>query len=192
MIRHDLNACLSVPVELLVREADGGFVEVIYNLPSSLILNDQNNSNGELREAVVFLDGKLADLAKTITGVWKEIQRRWIARPSLMPRLMGWINWRGYRSTRTNPFKHTAITSSQCDDTEHCNRSNPWHPEPLCPCWSRQPSFQCSFPMQTHHILFQFQTPCNHQMEWTCKSQHNPRTNQTRLTSAQSCTYSPK
>lgn len=69
MIKHDLNACLSVPVELLVREADGGFVEVIYNLPSSLILNDQNNSNGELREAVVFLDGKLADLAKTITGV---------------------------------------------------------------------------------------------------------------------------
>lgn len=68
IIKYDLNACLAVPVELLVREANGA-VEVTYNLPSSLIVNETNAQSEELRAATAGLDQKLAALVENITAV---------------------------------------------------------------------------------------------------------------------------
>ncbi|KAH8804974.1 hypothetical protein F5884DRAFT_797980 [Xylogone sp. PMI_703] len=67
MIRHDLNAGLCVPIELLIKELDGGKgTELVYFLPSSLIasINDDNN----LKDAAKILDAKFERLLEQVTN----------------------------------------------------------------------------------------------------------------------------
>jgi uncharacterized protein (DUF302 family) len=67
MIRHDLNAGLFVPVELLLIErAEGRGTSVLYVRPSSLIAIE--TASDELRAAVHALDEKLSALVTAITG----------------------------------------------------------------------------------------------------------------------------
>lgn len=65
MIRHDITAALFAPVELLLYENESGAGSTItYNLPSSLMVLDENRP---LLEAVWALDRKLAALMEQVT-----------------------------------------------------------------------------------------------------------------------------
>lgn len=65
MLQHDLNAALSVPVEiLLLEDADKKGTSVVYFAPSSLIASI--NKKEELLAAVNILDEKLAALVTYI------------------------------------------------------------------------------------------------------------------------------
>jgi len=67
MIRHDVNAGLFVPVELLLTEqSEGRGASVLYVRPSSLIAVD--TASVELRAAVRVLDEKLSALVDDITA----------------------------------------------------------------------------------------------------------------------------
>jgi uncharacterized protein (DUF302 family) len=65
MIRHDITAALFAPVELLLYESESGVGStIIYDLPSSLMVLDENP---QLLEAAKALDQKLAALVEQIT-----------------------------------------------------------------------------------------------------------------------------
>jgi hypothetical protein len=67
MLKLDSVAGLAVPVEILVREVekDGNVsVEVVWNLPSALIIGGDGDGDEGLREAAKLLDGKLEALLK--------------------------------------------------------------------------------------------------------------------------------
>ena len=65
MIRHDLEAALFAPVELLlVEDENHEGVTVIYDLPSSLMVTRENTP---LLEAATALDAKLKDLVIEVT-----------------------------------------------------------------------------------------------------------------------------
>jgi uncharacterized protein (DUF302 family) len=65
MLKRELTAGLSVPVEILVMEKEKNVgTEVAYNLPSSLIAGF--NKDEELLAAVKILDGKLEGLVRHI------------------------------------------------------------------------------------------------------------------------------
>lgn len=65
MIRHDITAGLFAPVELLLYENESGAgCTIIYDLPSSLMVLDENQP---LLEAAKALDQKLANLMAQIT-----------------------------------------------------------------------------------------------------------------------------
>ena len=67
MIRHDLEAALFVPVELLlVEDENREGVTVIYDLPSSLMVTTRENP--PLLEAAAALDAKLQDLITEVTS----------------------------------------------------------------------------------------------------------------------------
>jgi len=67
MIRHDLEAALFVPVELLlVEDENREGVTVIYDLPSSLMVTTRENP--PLLEAAAALDAKLQDLVTEVTS----------------------------------------------------------------------------------------------------------------------------
>ena len=67
MIRHDLNAGLFAPVELLLTENEGGEGStLLYVLPSSLIALD--DAQAELRAAAQALDAKLDALVRHATA----------------------------------------------------------------------------------------------------------------------------
>lgn len=67
MLRHDLNAGLFVPVELLLKDLpEGKGTAVIYVLPSSLIAGV--NTDDRLKEAAQSLDAKLEALVQYITS----------------------------------------------------------------------------------------------------------------------------
>jgi uncharacterized protein (DUF302 family) len=65
MIRHDLNAALFVPVELMITEEEDGGSALTYVVPSSLMVVENNEP---LREAALDLDVKLSALAKKVTA----------------------------------------------------------------------------------------------------------------------------
>jgi hypothetical protein len=66
MIRHDVEAALFAPVELLLRESDvGGGSAIVYDLPSSLMVIRENPP---LLEAATALDRKLDALVRRVTG----------------------------------------------------------------------------------------------------------------------------
>jgi uncharacterized protein (DUF302 family) len=66
MIRHDIEASLFAPVELLLFESgDGSGSTLIYDLPSSLM---RAAANPELSQAAQALDAKVAALARAATG----------------------------------------------------------------------------------------------------------------------------
>lgn len=62
MLKHNINAGLFVPVEVLVKEIQGGGTEIIYNLPSGLIAG--LNRDEKLVEAAEALDRKLEVLLR--------------------------------------------------------------------------------------------------------------------------------
>jgi len=63
MLQHDLKAGLAVPVELLVRELEGGRgTEVSWQVPSTLVCGE--NGDAKLVEAAKVLDGKLEELIR--------------------------------------------------------------------------------------------------------------------------------
>ena len=65
MIRHDITAALFAPVELLLYENEsGGGSTILYDLPSSFMVLDENPP---LLKAAKALDQKLADLMAQIT-----------------------------------------------------------------------------------------------------------------------------
>jgi uncharacterized protein (DUF302 family) len=67
MLKHDMKAGLSVPVELLVVEAtreEGGGVDLVYHLPSALIVAGGDNT--ELEAAAQNLDEKFQKLVLRI------------------------------------------------------------------------------------------------------------------------------
>ena len=65
MIRHDITAALFAPVEMLLYENQSGAgCMIIYDLPSSLMVLDENPP---LLKAAKALDQKLADLMAKIT-----------------------------------------------------------------------------------------------------------------------------
>lgn len=68
MLRHDLRAGLCVPVELLVVEGEGeaSGVDLVYHLPSSLIV--AGGDNPELEAAARKLDEKLQELVLRIAS----------------------------------------------------------------------------------------------------------------------------
>jgi len=67
MVRHDLNAGVYVPVEVLLRELEGGKgTMVVYFLPSSLIAGV--NGDEELGKAARELDRKLERLMEQVTA----------------------------------------------------------------------------------------------------------------------------
>ncbi|MFZ0559676.1 MAG: DUF302 domain-containing protein [Methylovirgula sp.] len=67
MIRHDIEAALFAPVELLlVENADGEGSTITYDLPSSLM---RAETNPKLLEAAQALDAKVATLASTAVGL---------------------------------------------------------------------------------------------------------------------------
>jgi len=66
MIRHDLEAALFAPVELLlVEDENREGVTVIYDVPSSLMVTRENPP---LLEAAATLDAKLQDLVTEVTS----------------------------------------------------------------------------------------------------------------------------
>jgi hypothetical protein len=66
MIRHDIEASLFAPVELLLFEGEDGVGStIIYDLPSSLM---HTKGNLKLLQAANVLDGKIAALARAATG----------------------------------------------------------------------------------------------------------------------------
>jgi uncharacterized protein (DUF302 family) len=64
MLRHDVDAGLHVPVELLVVEEDEG-TKVVYQLPSGLIAGFEG-AGEELRKAAERLDGKLETFVRYV------------------------------------------------------------------------------------------------------------------------------
>jgi uncharacterized protein (DUF302 family) len=68
MLKHDMKAGLSVPVELLVTESDegDGGVDLVYHLPSTLIAAGSRNT--ELMAAAQKLDEKLQRLVTQIAS----------------------------------------------------------------------------------------------------------------------------
>ena len=66
MLKHDLTAGLSVPVELLVLERKEGGVDVIYQLPSALIAGLSRDE--ELLSAVAELDRKFEKLIRDVAS----------------------------------------------------------------------------------------------------------------------------
>ena len=66
MLKRDLIAGLAVPVELLVLETKGSGVDLIYQLPSTLIAG--LNRDEELVKAVEALDAKLAVLVQWVAS----------------------------------------------------------------------------------------------------------------------------
>ena len=66
MLKHDMTAGLAVPVELLVLEKKEGGVDLIYQLPSSLIASLNRDEN--LVSAVAELDRKLEVLVKDVAS----------------------------------------------------------------------------------------------------------------------------
>ena len=67
MIRHDLEAALFAPVELLlVEDENREGVTVVYDLPSSLMVTTRKNP--PLLEAAAALDAKLQDLVTEVTS----------------------------------------------------------------------------------------------------------------------------
>ncbi|KAF9452497.1 hypothetical protein P691DRAFT_794919 [Macrolepiota fuliginosa MF-IS2] len=69
ILRHDLRAALHIPPRLLILEkVDRTGTNVIYQLPSSVMIFPDNESQ-ELREAVEGLDRKFEALARNITGL---------------------------------------------------------------------------------------------------------------------------
>jgi uncharacterized protein (DUF302 family) len=74
MIRHDLDAGLFVPVELLLTEQpEGRGTRVLYVRPSSLIALD--TASVELRQTVRVLDDKLSALVDEITSKGTGLER---------------------------------------------------------------------------------------------------------------------
>ena len=68
MLKHDLDAGLFVPVEVLLKELEGGKgTEVMYVLPSSLIAAGKDSEG--LRKAAEELDRKLERLVEDIVAV---------------------------------------------------------------------------------------------------------------------------
>ncbi len=66
MIRHDIEASLFAPVELLLVEGeDGEGSTIVYDLPSSLMRAERNP---KLLEAARALDAKIAALARAAMG----------------------------------------------------------------------------------------------------------------------------
>ena len=65
MIRHDVTAGLSVPVELLITQEENGRSSLTYVVPSSLMVVEENEP---LRAAALQLDAKLAALAAKVTA----------------------------------------------------------------------------------------------------------------------------
>jgi hypothetical protein len=65
MIRHDLDAALFAPVEILLRESGAGGSTVVYDVPSSLIVIRENPP---LLEAALALDAKLDALVQRVAG----------------------------------------------------------------------------------------------------------------------------
>ena len=65
MLRHDVNAGLFAPVELLITDEQGDRSSLTYVVPSSLMVVQQNEP---LREAAQQLDAKLAALAAKVTA----------------------------------------------------------------------------------------------------------------------------
>lgn len=69
MLQYDLTAGLFVPVELLVRErsaGDGGGVDLVWVLPSSLIAGVGENE--DLLKAAKVLDEKLKALVEFVAA----------------------------------------------------------------------------------------------------------------------------
>jgi len=66
MLKHDMTAGLAVPVELLVLERIEGGVDLIYQLPSTLIAG--LNRDEELVRAAEVLDGKLEKLVRDVAS----------------------------------------------------------------------------------------------------------------------------
>lgn len=67
MLEHDLNAGLHVPVEVLLKELEGGKgTEIVYVLPSSLIASV--NPDEKLQAAAKELDRKFEALTAHITS----------------------------------------------------------------------------------------------------------------------------
>lgn len=69
MLRHDVEAGLFAPVELLLLEEDDGHSSLTYVKPSSLMVVEPNP---ELLSAAQGLDAKLAALAAKVTRGWAE------------------------------------------------------------------------------------------------------------------------
>ncbi len=69
ILRYDLRAGLHIPPRLLVLEkADRTGTNVMYQLPSSIVVLPDSNGT-ELREAAEGLDRKFEALARRITGM---------------------------------------------------------------------------------------------------------------------------
>jgi len=67
MIKHDLDAGLCVPVELLIKElGEGKGTQLVYFLPSSLIAGVNKDQN--LVDAAKVLDTKFEKLMEQVTG----------------------------------------------------------------------------------------------------------------------------
>jgi hypothetical protein len=67
MLKHDLKAGLAVPVELLVRELEGGKgTELSYQVPSTLVCGGSGDER--LWEAARVLDGKVGELVGWVAG----------------------------------------------------------------------------------------------------------------------------
>jgi uncharacterized protein (DUF302 family) len=65
MLRHDVTAGLFAPVELLIAAEDNDRSSLIYVVPSTLMVVEENEP---LRAAAVELDAKLAALAAKVTA----------------------------------------------------------------------------------------------------------------------------
>ncbi|KAJ7700027.1 hypothetical protein B0H17DRAFT_1048270 [Mycena rosella] len=67
MLQYDLRGAYNIPPRLLVlQKADGAGTDVIYHLPSSVMVLDHNE---RLKTAVEALDSKLESLVERITAV---------------------------------------------------------------------------------------------------------------------------
>ncbi|KAJ7179935.1 hypothetical protein C8R43DRAFT_382814 [Mycena crocata] len=68
MLQYDLRGAYNIPPRLLVLEkADGTGTDVIYHLPSSVMVLEDDNE--ELKAAAKVLDSKLESLVEKITAV---------------------------------------------------------------------------------------------------------------------------
>lgn len=66
MLRHDMRAAYNIPPRLLIRErVDTPGTELVYHLPSSVVVLDDND---ELRAAAELLDEKLEQLVTKVAG----------------------------------------------------------------------------------------------------------------------------
>ena len=65
IMRHDLRAAYNIPPRLLIKERTTGHgTEIIYHLPSSVMVLTEND---QLLQAAVALDRKLEDLVSRVT-----------------------------------------------------------------------------------------------------------------------------